>query len=121
MTNRVNPTEKAMRGLASKAVERLARILCVKEEAKAKTRPKKGKPEGPGMAVVLDRGLERAHARPPGARRKAKTETNRRTPRKRGKLRTGEDSMQVVGEEDMFADGWQWRSMSDIRASGKMA
>lgn len=62
-----------------------------------------GKPEGPGMAVFV-RDLERAHARPPGARRKAKTETKTMTLRKSGKVSTREDGVgiQRAGKEDIL-------------------
>lgn len=51
-----------------------------------------GRPEGPGM-VVLVRDFERAHARPPGARRKAKNETKTTRQRKSGKVRTEEEGV----------------------------
>ncbi|KAI7738375.1 hypothetical protein M8C21_008438 [Ambrosia artemisiifolia] len=61
--------------------------------------------DGPGMAVLV-RGFERAHARPPGARKKAKMETKTTTYRKRLKVRTVEVSVVVFGkqivEEDMM-------------------
>lgn len=89
MMKRVKPTEKAIRGLALKAFESSARVLCVRDDVKANTRPKMGNPVGPGM-TVLDRGFERDHARPPGARTNAKMETKTIVQRKSSKLSTDE-------------------------------
>lgn len=76
MIKRVNPTENAINGIASKVLASLARIVWVVELVKAKTRPSRGKPEGPGMVGrVLGWGirvLDSAQARPPGKRMKEK-------------------------------------------------
>lgn len=49
--------------------------------------PMNGRPEGPGMAVAAaDLDLERAQARPPGWRKKAKMEIRRRVRKKTSKL-----------------------------------
>ena len=70
MTNRVNPTEKAIKGMALKLCARLARTRCGVSPVKTVSKPVSGNPGGPGMKGVLD--LERAHASPPGANQKAK-------------------------------------------------
>lgn len=88
MMKRVNPTEKAINGKAFKLLARFDSTLWVKEPVKEKTKPMKGRPEGPGMAVVRLRALERAQARPPGVSQKAKTAIKRKRKTESSQLRT---------------------------------
>ncbi|KAL0926602.1 hypothetical protein M5K25_002841 [Dendrobium thyrsiflorum] len=61
--NRVSPTEKAMRRMASKERARAARETCAADPERARRFP-----VGPG---IVERFRERAHARPPGEKKRA--------------------------------------------------
>lgn len=90
MMKRVRPTEKDIRDVAWSFWERAERSLWVKEETKARARPRKGRPEGPGMGrAETGRGFESAQARPPGKKRERKRR-ERRVKRKRGMVRMEE-------------------------------
>lgn len=107
MTKRVNPTEKDISFFAWEAAARRARTRWVTGLRKAATRPRTGMPDGPGMWRPEDR--ERAHARPPGLRKRAKTAAEMRTSRKSGKLRAGEDA------PGMMKSDWSSDDMAVVR------
>ena len=93
-TKRVRPTENAISGFAPKVLEKRQRSLCVRfEPVKAKSRPRRGSPEGPGMAALRCdvRYLERAQARPPGERKMEIAEIRMRRQRKVLELMISED------------------------------
>ena len=79
---------------------------------KANTSPAKGMPEGPGIAI-LRRGFARAHAKPPGAKMKAKTEMKSMMETKMLKVTTDDVAVgfgisRVVAVE-VIVDRKKWR------------
>lgn len=70
---------------------------------KARTEPRRGSPEGPGMA---DRGLglDRAQARPPGESQKEKMKTKTKRQRKSSRLRTDENPAGGMNRELVSMD-----------------
>lgn len=77
---------------------------------KAKIKPRRGRPEGPGMTGlgwtwVL--GLDRAQARPPGESQREKTKTKTKRQRKTSRFRTDENPVggmkrEKLGSMDIF-------------------